>query len=376
MAATAQRSATINLIRTFYGARRGLVLVLLTGLVACHQAADKPAPPPVRELSAADVLTAQPRRVTDSLPFTGTLNALVSSVVSAEVDGKVLDVRVREGERVKKGQILAHLDNQVSLEGVSEQEAQFANTQSRLQLARVKLEKQRELYQKGFISKFAFDELASDFDVKAGELKAQQSQLVRAKKTLSDSVLRAPINGVVYERKINPGEQAQRNSSLFSIADLSVLEVTATIPSQLMGRIKLGMQGQFHTEGDANRYSGRVVRLNPVALSGTRSFAVYLRVDNHDGRLRAGQFVQGGIALSEEDRYVALPLSAVRDLDDQPWVMTVEAGRLVRHRVTIHLRSELQRMAAVSGVSPGQTVLSGSLLGLKPSDAVRLPDKP
>lgn len=352
-----------------------LLLSLGSGLTACHKASSAPEAAPVRELSAEDVLVVRAGTVIDSLPFTGTLNALVSSVVGSEVEGKVLEVRVREGERVKQGQLLARIDDQVALQAVSEQEAQFANTQSRLQLARVKLEKQRELFQKGFISKLAFDELASDFDVKAGDLKAQHSQLTRARKTLADSVLRAPIDGVVYERKINPGEQVQRNASLFSIADLSLLEITATIPSQLVGRIKLGMQGQFHTEGDSRSYSGRVVRLNPVALSGTRSFAVFLRVDNHDGALRAGQFVQGGIALSQDNQHCVLPLTAVRDPDGQPWVMTAEQGRLVRRPVRIHLRSEVQRQVAVDGVNPGQTVLVGSLLGLKPGDAVRLPAK-
>ena len=350
------------------------VLVVLTLLGACgrQRPAETASAAPVRQLAPEDVTTARAQPVIESLPMTGTLNALTSSVVSAQSESTVLEVRVREGERVRRGQVLARLDDRVAREAVSEQEAQLANQRSRLQLARIKLEKQRELFQKGFISKLAFDEQSSAFDVAAGEFRAQQTQLRRAYKVLDDSTVRAPIDGVVYQRKINPGEQAQRGSSLFSIADLSTLEVTATVPSQQVGRIAVGMEARFRIEGDAAEYTARVARMNPVALSGTRSFAVYLRVDNRDGRLRAGQFVQGGIILRVANR-VAVPTPAVHDAETHPWVMTVERGRLVHRPVTVHLRSETQRLTAVDGIGAGQQVLIGSLLGLKPGDAVTLP---
>ncbi|TDR81391.1 efflux RND transporter periplasmic adaptor subunit [Paludibacterium purpuratum] len=354
-----------------------LFFVLLIGVLAgCgeHEPA-APEKPVSRLLAAEDVQVAQKGAVVDSLPFTGTLNPLSSSVVGSELEGTVLAVPVREGETVHRNQVLARIDSRVAREALMEQEAQLANYQSKLGLARIKLEKQRELFQKGFISKLAFEEESSNFRIAEGEFRVQQTQLMRARKVLADSVLRAPIDGVLYQRKINPGEQAQRGVNLFSIADLSVMEVTASIPSQLVGRLKLGMAAQFRTEAGGQTFQGRLVRMNPVAMSGTRSFAVYIRVDNRDSHLRAGQFVQGGIALSRIDDLVALPLPAVHDIDGQPWVMIVQAGRLVRQSVTLRLRSETNRQAAVSGVAPGQVVMTGSLLGLKAGDAVTLPTR-
>ena len=326
-----------------------------------------------RELARADVEVAQLSSLRDALPFTGTLAALKSSSIAAEVEARVKDVLVREGESVRQGQELARLDSESLDQSVSEQQAQLAGNQSRLKLARIKLDKQHELLQKGFISQLAYDEAESEFTVRQGELQAQISQLARARRLQADSVVRAPIAGVVYERKINPGEIAAKNARLFSIADLSVLELSATVPAQWIGRIQPGQQARFNVEGLPDELSGAVVRVNPVAQSGTRSFLIYIRVDNRDGRLKAGQFAKGGVVLRQLEGQVVLPQTAVQDLQGKPWVMLVEQGRLQRRPVQVLLWSQTERKVALQGVKPGQLVLSAALLGVAAGDAVSLP---
>ncbi len=359
-----------------------MLLLLAAGLtVGCsrHEGGDaKPgkaaaSAPAARELAEADVVVAKAGALADMLPFTGTLSAPSSASIAAEVEARVKEVRVREGERVSKGQVLAVLDAEALDQSVSEQEAQLANNRSRLQLAKIKLDKQRELLQKGFISQLAFDEVQSDYTVRAGELKAQETQLARARRLQADSVVKAPIDGVVYERKINPGEVAAKNAKLFSVADLRELEVSASVPSQRVALVKPGMTARFTVEGQAQAYSGLVARINPVAQSGTRSFTVFIRVENPDGRLKGGLFAKGGIVLSEIAGQTLLPQNAVQDPEGKPWVMAIEKGRLVKRPVRIALLSETERVAAVSGVSPGEPVLAARLLGVNAGEAVSLP---
>ncbi len=357
-----------------------LAAILAASLAGCSKGGDtksaKDAKKPVsRELARTDILTAKPGIVQDSLPFTGSLSAQSRSLVSAAVEGKTLDVRVREGAQVKRGQILATLDNEALRQNVAEQEAQVANTQSRLKLARVKLEKQRELLQKGFISKLAFDELESDYNVKVGEFKVQEAAMARARKQLADTVVRAPIDGVVFERKTNPGEQVAMNAQLFSIVDLSVLEVTATVPARLMGALHTGMAANFTAEGQGGDFAGKLERINPVAVSGTRNFAIYVRVDNKDGRLRVGQFVKGKIVLREVRDEIVLPMTAVQDMASNSWVEVVENGKLAKRPVQVVLQSEVDRQVAVKGIKPGEVVIAAMLLGTKLGDAVALPAK-
>lgn len=354
-----------------------LIVLPLLALTACNDSSSSPATAatakaPPRELAASDVLVAKVAPLADTLAFTGTLNALDSSTVAAEVEAVVREVAVREGERVRRGQLLARLDNETLAQSVAEQEAQLANSRARLGLARVKLDKQRELYERGFISRLAFEEVESDFQVRAGELKAQEAQLARARKSLADTRLTAPIDGVVYQRAINPGELAQRNTPIFRIADLSVLELSASLPARLVGKLHVGQRARFTVEGLTDEFDAELVRLNPVAASGTRSFTVYLRVTNPEGRLKAGQFAKGGIVLKEVDDAVSLPLSAVHDVGGKPWVLLLEQGKVTRRPVTVQLIAEGAGRVAVAGVKPGETVLAASLLGVNPGDAVTL----
>ncbi|OHX14718.1 efflux RND transporter periplasmic adaptor subunit [Chromobacterium sphagni] len=358
-----------------------LIALLLLPLAACSKSdgADKHASgknasaPVARSLSSADVIKAQIQPLAATIPFTGSLTALSSSAVAAEVDANVREVRVREGEAVRRGQVLAVLDAEALGQSVEEQNAQLDNTKSRLRLAKVKLDKQRELLGKGFISQIAYDELESDYRVKEGELRAQASQVARAKRLLQDTQVKSPIDGVVFERKVNPGEAASRNMKLFSIANLSVLEIAATVPSRLVAQAKVGMGASFSVDGRSDLQHGEVVRINPVAIPGTRSFTLFIRVQNPSGQLKVGQFAKGGVVLREVKDQVVVPLSAVRDIDSQPWVMVAEKGRLAKRPVTLQLRAENERQVAVGGIAAGTHVIVGELLGSKVGDAVGLP---
>ncbi|WP_434628086.1 efflux RND transporter periplasmic adaptor subunit [Chromobacterium sp. CV08] len=356
-----------------------LLALCLLPLAACNHSdasgkEGKAASAPVaRRLSNADVMRAEVRPLAATVPFTGSLNALSSSAVASEVDANVREVRVREGEAVRRGQILAVLDAEALGQSVAEQNAQLDNSKARLKLAKVKLDKQRELLGKGFISQVAYDELESDYRVREGELRAQAAQLARAQRSLADTRVKSPIDGVVYERKINPGEVASRNMKLFSVADLSVLEIAATVPSRLIGAIKVGMAAGFSVDGRDALEGGKVVRINPVAIPGTRSFTLFVRVANPDRHLKVGQFAKGGVVLSEVKDKVVVPLSAVRDIDGKPWVMVAEKGRLAKRPVTVALRAESERLAAIAGVAPGENVVIGELLGSKVGDAISLP---
>ncbi|SCK07420.1 efflux RND transporter periplasmic adaptor subunit [Vogesella sp. LIG4] len=367
--------------------RNAAVLAALLALAACG----KPAPggesgaaaasgaqaaAPARQLAAADVLTTRVAPLARLLPFTATLNALQSAEVAAQADGTVQQVLVREGEQVTRGQLLARIDSEALQQQLNEQQAQLANDETRLKLARLKLDKQRELLQQGFISKYAFDEIESDYQVRAGEVAARRSQLARARKSLSESEVRSPMAGTVYARRTQPGEQAARNQKLFGIADLAELEGVASVPARLVGQLKPGQQARFAVEGVDGQFNATLARINPVANAATRTFNVYLRVDNRDGKLKAGQFAKGGVVLAEVKDAISLPQAALHDADgSQPWLLAVRGGRLLRQPVQVLLQADSERQVAVRGIAAGETVLAAPLLGLKAGDAVSLPQR-
>lgn len=339
-----------------------------------HDASAAAAAAPLRQLARGDVLQARLAPVAASLPFTATLNALTSIEVAAEIDASVREVLVREGETVRRGQLLARLDGETLQQALVEQQAQLANDEARLRLARLKLDKQRELYQQGFISKLAFDEVDSEYRIREGDVNARRSQLARARKSLADTAVHSPMDGVVYARRIQPGEQVSRNQKLFAIADLSQLEATASIPARQVAQLQPGQRAHFRVEGATEPFAAQLLRINPVANAGSRTFNAYLRVDNRAGRLQAGQFVTGEVILREISDAVRLPQAAVRDADgSKPWVMLLDGNTLRRQPVSVVLRNDSERVLAVRGVEVGRTLLAAPLLGLKPGDRVALP---
>lgn len=355
-----------------------LFVVILGGLGVFYAsrssttpAAAKTAAPTVRTLSAQDWVAVEQKVVQDSLRLTGTLNALQSTFLNAEVEAQVLDVRVRVGDAVKAGQILAKLDARTLADQVREQEALYATQHAKLALARQKLDKQRQLYAQQFISQQALDEFESEFRINQSQLTAQDSQLQRARKSLADTLIRAPFDGIIAERHIEAGQVIARNGKLFQLVNPRQLEIAASVPARDISRLKVGMRAQFRVEDQLDAH-GQIVRLAPSAISGTRSFYTYVAVDNRDGRLRPGQFARGELILAQREQ-ASLPRSAMREADSAaPWVMVIRQGRTEKAPVQIELTDSLADRVAIRGVEVGTQVIPPAVIGLRVGDTVTL----
>jgi RND family efflux transporter MFP subunit len=305
----------------------------------------------------------------------GGRSGLGATTLAARTEGVAVEVSVREGEAVRAGQVLARLEAADLQERVNEQAALVATERARLALARQKLEKQRELYAQNFISKLAFDELDSNFQVSQAQLRAQEAQLARARKALEDTVIRAPFAGVIHERAINLGQRVAVNGKLFALADLTQLEIAASVPARQIARIAIGQRARFTVEGGAREFAGQVARINPVALAGTRSFNVFIAVDNRDGQLRGGQFAQGALLLRDAGQALSLPIPAIRDAASaQPWVLKLVGDKAVRQAVTLGVRDDAaNRVQIVAGLQDGERVLLAGVLGVQAGDRVQAP---
>ncbi len=357
-----------------YTTRLSAVLALALALTACGQKAPdaRPAARPALTLSAVDVRHAQSGRVDDAVPVTGPISARVQTTLAAELEGTVTAIHVREGEAVKKGQLLAEIDPRTASLDLDEKAAQLAANRARLDLARKKLQRQRELAAQGFISPNALDEFESDYRVNATQLAAQESILARARKSLADSRIVAPFDGVIYKRSAEVGQTLPKNGELFGLAALRDLEVAASVPARDIERIRLGQLASL-TLDSGLRFDGRVTRINPVADSGTRSYTVFIAVDNRDGRIYPGQYARGRLVITSADATAILPLTAIRDRDGKaPWVMTLEGKRAVKRPVTIGLIDTIDGLAAVSGLPANAVAIYDHVLGVRPGDTVAL----
>jgi membrane fusion protein (multidrug efflux system) len=288
----------------------------------------------------------------------------------------VLSTAVQEGMQVGRGQPIARLDDAEARARVAQQQAALNDASARLALAKKNQANSAALLKQNYIAQSAYDTTSNAVDLAQAAVDAARAQLDLARIALADTVIHAPIAGVVAKRHAQAGEKLSPDSPVFSIVDLRQLTLDAQVPASDIPRIRVGQDVQFKVDGFGERsFAGKVVRINPAAESGSRAMLVYIGVDNADGVLRAGMFAKGQVTTEKSAPHPLLPLGAVRRQDGSDVVYRVDGGRVVAQPVKLGLKNEDEGLVeALEGVADGATVLSVKLDGLKPGDRVKLPD--
>ncbi len=316
---------------------------------------------PSIELAPSDVFTAQMRTLTLGIPVSGALKASQSAFIKARVAGELVQLTVREGDRVQAGQLVAQVDPTEYQARMRQAQQQADAARAQVDITQRQFDNNQALVNQGFISQTALiSSQASLSGAKATHM-AALAALDLARKSLDDASLRSPLSGVVSQRLAQPGERVAIEARIVEVIDLSRLELEAALPASDAAQVRVGMTAQLKIEGLAQPVSAKVLRINPSAQMGSRSIVVYLGVAGGEG-LRQGLFAQGSLG-TQSLQVLALPITSVRTDKPQPYVQVVQDG-VVRH-VTVQpgARSESgdQTLLAVTGLAEGAQVLAASV---------------
>lgn len=336
--------------------------------------APTPAERPV-ELAAIEVTRIVPRHLTDTVRLTGSVEPLDQTAVKSEVAERLTDVLVREGQAVTKGQVLARFDTVDLTAKLNEKLSNLEGARAQLVLAEKTLATSRTLRRKDIVVASNLDQAESNLGVQKAQVAALEAQVDVARKALRDAVVTSPIDGTVAERAVNPGETLAVNAKMFTVVDLSRVEVEATVPSDDVARLKPGQTVRLRVEGFTDRtFVGRIARINPMTRAGSRAIPVYVSLDNADGALRGGMFATGEVVVAEADNAVALPPAAIRrdrpaNGEDagsrgKPFVLVVADGMVQRREVTVVGRWAHGDLIQVDGLQEGDIVVTAPLPGL------------
>jgi membrane fusion protein, multidrug efflux system len=327
------------------------------------------------ELLPSDVARVTPHELRQTLALSGSLKAVSQAVVKARVAGEVREVLVREGEAVTAGQVLVRMD-------ASEYQARFEQAKGALQAARAQLEiasktrdNNRALLEKNFISKNAFDNAESQYAIAAANLASARGALDVAQKSLQDTVIRAPLAGLVSSRTIQPGEKVSPDNHLLEVVDLHQMELEAAVPALDIASIALGQDVEVRVEGLPAALNGTVVRINPSTQAGSRSILAYIRIANPQQALRVGMFAEARLTLARKSGVLSIPQVAIRTDAGQPTVYAIENGKLLQKPVTLGMRGEDERGSAVeivTGLSSGAQIVVTNLGNLRSGTPVKM----
>jgi RND family efflux transporter MFP subunit len=361
----------------------GLAVAALaaTAWIATH-AASKPAPAPaaaapkatVYELSQGDVATVANGELRVDLPLSGSLTPLSQATVKSKVSGVVLETTVQEGMSVTAGQVIARLDGADARARVAQQQAALNEANARLSLARKNNANSAALLKQNYISQSSYDTTQNSVELAQAAVDAARAQLELARIALNDTVIRAPLSGVVSKRFVQAGEKLAPDTQVFSIVNLRELTLEAQVPASDIPRVKVGQEVRFKVDGfDGQAFAGKVARINPTAEAGSRAMLVYVSVDNASGLLKGGMFAKGSITLEKSAPHPLVPLAAVRKENGRDLVYRVDGGSVVAQPVTLGLRNEDDgKVEVTEGLAPGATVISAKLDGVKPGSKVKV----
>lgn len=295
-------------------------------------------------------IVAQNASTASGVPVTGTLLANEEVELVAEIVGKVRKIYFQEGSFVQKGQLLLKVDD-------ADLQAQLSRSEFQKKLLSEKLERQRILLKRESISREAFDQLQTDYNMLEADI-----ELLKVK--ISRTEIRAPFDGKMGFRYVSEGSYVQPSSKIASIVDNSVLKFEFSIPERYADNRLENREVNFQVTGSDKQYTAHVYAVDPLIDVNTRMILLRARFQNRAQELMPGMFAKGNLVLGESNKYIAVPTEAVVPEMNGKLLWIVRGGKAASVRVETESRDE-KNVEVTAGVSVGDTILTGGLMQLR-----------
>lgn len=353
-----------------------LSLAAITGVVliatrpASVGAEDKPAPPTGK--AALTVSTEQPATAEWPLRLTanGNIAAWQEAIVGSEVSGlRLTEVRVNVGDRVRKGQELAVLQNETVAAERDQTLASMAEAEALLEEARANAERARQVEGSGALSAQQIAQYLTAERTAIARLGVLKARLKADQVRLTQTQILAPDDGTISSRSATLGAVVQSGQELFRLIRRDRLEWRAELPAADLSRIKPDMPASI-TTANKSKVSGRVRMVAPTLDPQTRIGLVYVDI-NGQGNASPGMFASGEIEISR-GKVLTLPQSAVLLRDGYSYVFRVGPDkRVIQTKIGVGQRSG-DLVAVTEGLEAGSAVVNTGVGFLADGDLVRL----
>jgi RND family efflux transporter MFP subunit len=207
----------------------------------------------------------------------------------------------------------------------------------------------------------------------AAQLDDVRARLASAQKSLDNTVIKSPYDGVVSERQVNAGDNVSPGAPLFTVVDPSTMRLEGAVPADQLGAVRVGAPVSFAVTGYPGKsFEGSITNVYPSADPQTRQVRLYVRIPNAGNGLVAGLYATGRVASTTRQALTA-PLTAVDQRGIKPVVLRLRNGRTERREVTLGMRDEgTERVEITGGVAAGDTLLIGAAQGITPGTPVRV----
>lgn len=399
-----------------------LIITLLVGMFIYRIAGPKKEKKEKEEMVGipVEVQIVKMGSIRETLSISGTIKSENEISVVAKVGGRVKDIYLKEGDLVKRGQLLIKLEDEEIQAQLSQVRAAYDLARTQLQLAqtgaRPQEKKQAEsavdmakagrdmaeasylrmknLYETKAISRQQFEQVETQYKISGAQLdsalqqqsvvdegarkenkEAAEAQVAQAKAAVEyvETMLKsmsifAPTDGVIFMKMIDKGEMASPGYPLLILVDNNNLYLEAQIGEKDFEKVKINQAVKFQVDAIPSRnFSGKVIKINPVITEFSRSFKLKIRIEDKD--IKSGMFARGEVITQEKKEVVIVPRECIKKAGEKNIVFTVEDKKAKKNEIKIGIINDTI-VEVLEGIREGEEIVVAGYDVLKDGDKV------
>lgn len=291
-----------------------------------------------------------PTQMNEMINSSGTILPDEEVDLSFETSGKIVGIYFTEGTRVKKGDLLAKMNDR-------HLQAQLLKLQAQKKLSEEKEFRQRSLLEKDAISRESYDQIAT-------ELQAIEADIMLIEARIAETELRAPFDGFIGLRLLSEGSYASPSTKIVRLVKTSPLKIEFSIAERYSGEVKTGFPIEFRIDGINKVFKASVYAVDPKIDINTRTVVVRALYPNTQEELRSGRFASITLRLAQIDNTIAIPTEAVIPEMEGEKVFVYRSGKAFPVKVTTGLRTA-STIQIKEGLQFGDTLLTSGILQLR-----------
>ncbi|MGE4240376.1 efflux RND transporter periplasmic adaptor subunit [Ramlibacter sp.] len=291
---------------------------------------------------AVEVARVETIKLTDDVQAVGSLKSRQGVVLRPEVSGRVVQLNFRDGERVRRGQLLVQLDDQLP-------QAQLQQAEAELSIARANHKRNQELVAQNFISAQRVDESSANMQV-------AEAKLALARATVQRLRILAPFDGIAGIRSVNVGDYLKDGADVVNVEDMDAILVDFRLPERFQTKVRRGQVALIDVDAlPGRRFSAQVLAVDPLVDANGRSIGVRGCIDNRQLALRPGMFARVTAVFGERDDAKLIPEEAI----------VPQGGRMYVYKLSEAANQNMrtaQRVEVTTGVrQPGRVEITQGL---------------
>ncbi|MCG6916389.1 MAG: efflux RND transporter periplasmic adaptor subunit [Deltaproteobacteria bacterium] len=325
--------------------------------------------PPAALVKVAEVTQVE---IAPQVQLIGTAQPKLTSVVASDIEGLVEKFDVSEGDFVKKGAVLARLEDSLIKIELKAAKANKADTEAQLRRARTDLERSSKLLATETIADKQYTDDLAEVQSLEAQVDRLEAEIQHKQDSIAKKVILAPFSGFVVKEHTEVGQWVEKGGPIVTLADLSTMEILVEVPERYVPKLVLGGITQVAVDAlNRETFTGKIAAIIPVGDSASRTFPVKVTVDNRDNHIKGGMLCRVSLAIGEPSSVLAVPKDAVVNVGQGHLVYVVQKG--VANPLPVQLGNASDSMIEIKGaIKSGMQVVTRGNERLRPGQPVQI----